>query len=281
VNWMRPMRVPPDLAALRTAALCVAVLASLLGTAADDLDGPSIMRKVDGREDGRDARSAATFLLENERGEQRTRKIRRFWLDLDGKEGFHSRTVLFFTAPPDVADTGLLNWSYEETGKDDEQWLYLPAFRKTKRIAAAEKEDSFLGTDFSFEDMSRRKVDEDDHTVLGTETVDGKDYCKVESVPKEKDYPYSKRISWVERDTWIVRKVEYYARKGTLHKTLTAQWKQVKPADGSAPVWMWERALMVDHQKRHKTLVVTDSVELNVGLSDDHFTKMRLEQGAK
>lgn len=248
---------------------------------ADGPDGLAIMKSVDAREDGRDALSSATFVLENEKGEQRKRTVQRHWLDLDGKEGHHSKTVLFFTAPPDVAGTGLLNWSYEEAGKDDDQWLYLPAFRQTKRIAAAEKEKSFLGTDFTFEDMSRRKVEEDDHVQVGAETVEGKTYYRVESKPRSADYLYSKRVSWVEKDTWLVRKVEFYDRKGSHQKTMTIVWMQSLPADGGTPIWTWDRAVMVDHQKRHKTLVVTNRIEFNSGMDAERFTKMRLEQGAK
>lgn len=259
---------------------CVLVL--WFGVArADEPDGKTIMQRVDSREDGLDQQSTATFLLENEKGEQRTRKIRRFWLDLDGQDGFHSKSLLFFTEPPDVANTGLLNWSYEESAKDDEQWLYLPAFRKTKRIAAADKEDSFLGTDFTFEDMSRRKVEDDDHAVVGTDTVDGKTYYRVSSTPKRADYMYSKRVSWVEKDTWIVRKIEYYDRKGELWKTLTIQWQQVPAGKDAAPIWSWSRALMTDLQKRHKTLVVTDQVSFNTGVGAEWFTKVRLEQGVR
>lgn len=264
-----------------TTGFALALLFPAIVAAADTPDGLAVMKAVEAREDGEDATSTATFLLKNARGEERTRKIKRFWLDLDGKDGLHSRTILFFTAPPDVANTGLLNWSYDESGKDDDQWLYLPAFRKTKRIAAAEKEDSFLGTDFSFEDMSRRKVDEDTHTNLGVESLAGKSCFKVESKPKEADYLYSKRLSWIEKETWIVHQVEYHDRKGELHKTLTVAWKQVAPADGGPAIWTWDRARMVDHQKRHETLVTTESVSFNTGLNDGMFTKMRLEQGAR
>ncbi len=261
--------------------LPAALLLAACTACADDLDGTAVMKRVDAREDGLDSFSTVTFVLENEKGEQRRRTLQRYWIDLDGREGQHSKTVLFFTAPPDVAGTGLLNWSYDETGKDDDQWLYLPAFRQTKRIAAAEKEKSFLGTDFTYEDMSRRQIEKDEHVNLGAETLEGKTYYRVESKPRDSGYLYSKRVSWVEKDSWLVRKVEFYDRKGAHQKTMTIVWKQEKAADTGAPIWTWDRALMVDLQKRHKTLVVTDRIAFNTRINEDQFTKMRLEQGAK
>lgn len=135
--------------------------------------------------------------------------------------------ITFFESPPDVKGTGFLSWSYVDEDKDDDQWLYLPALRKVRRIAASNKGDSFMGSDFTYDDMGERKVEEDNHTLLKSENLKDTDCYVVESVPKKKGYIYSKKITWVYKANLIPIKVDYYDRKGRFLKTLETEWQKV------------------------------------------------------
>lgn len=238
-----------------------------------ELTGTEIMVRVDTRDDGDDQVSRSVFRLINRRGQERVRDTMRYWKDYDGREDFDTKTMVFFLSPPDVKDTGFLNWSYMDPEKDDDQWLYLPALRKVRRISAHDKEKAFMGTDFTFDDMGDRLVEEDEHSLVGTEEYRGKEHLVVESVPKKKDYLYSKKIQWVDAETWVVPKVDYYDRKERHLKTLEVEWQLV---DG---IWTWKRAEMRNHLSGHKTIVEIQEVKINEGYEDDTFTKRTIEKG--
>ena len=115
---------------------------------------------------------------------------------------------MFFKAPADVKNTSFLNYSYDDD-RDDDQWLYLPALKKVKRISGGSKEDYFMGSDFTYEDMEKRSPNKDSHKLLKTETLNGEVCYVIESTPKEEGQ-YSKRVAWVIKDKWIPLKIEFY-----------------------------------------------------------------------
>lgn len=242
---------------------------------AQELTGLEIMTRVDERDDGDDQRSKAIFQLINKRGQKRVRNTIRLWKDYDGNDGFDAKLITFFESPPDVKGTGFLNWSYVDEEKDDDQWLYLPALRKVRRIAASNKGDSFMGTDFTYDDMGERKVKEDNHTLLKSDSLRDTDCYVVESVPKKTGYIYSKKITWVDKTNWIPLNVDYNDRKGRFLKTLVMEWQKV---DG---IWSWKRAEMQNHLTGHKTIIEIQNVKINTGISDGIFKKRTLEKGIR
>lgn len=242
---------------------------------AQEPTGLEIMSRVDERDDGDDQKSRAIFQLINKRGQKRMRKTVRLWKDYDGKGGFDAKTITFFESPSDVKGTGFLNWSYESEEKDDDQWLYLPALRKVRRIAASNKGKSFMGTDFTYDDMGERKVEEDTHTFLRKEVLRDTNCYVVKSVPKKKGYIYSKKITWVDKVNWIPLKVDYYDRKGRFLKTLATQWQKVED------VWSWKRSEMKNHLTGHKTIIDIHDVKINTGMSDAIFAKRILKKGIR
>lgn len=240
-----------------------------------EITGREIMLRVDNREDGDDQVSKSTWRLVNKRGEERIRKTGRYWGDYEGKDGLDTKLVILFEYPPDVKDTGFLNWSYMDPERDDDQWLYLPALRKVRRIAGRDKEKAFMGSDFIFDDLGDRQVDEDTHTRLRTEEINGKRYYIVESIPKKKGYIYSKKIQWVEQETWLVPKIEFYDRKGRHLKTQEVEWQQV---DG---IWTWKKAEMRNLLTKHRTFVEVSDVQINIGLTDQTFTERTIRRGVR
>lgn len=242
---------------------------------ARDLTGLEIMTRVDQREDGDDQTSEANFELMNKRGQKRIRDTIRLWKDYDGKSAFDAKMITFFKSPPDVKGTGFLSWSYEDENKDDDQWLYLPALRKVRRIAAGNKGNYFMGTDFTYDDMGERKVEEDEHKLLKRETHAGVECYVIESTPKKKGYIYSKKLTWVDKKNWLPLKVDYYDRKNKFLKTLKTEWQLV---DG---IWTWKRSEMKNHQTGHKTIIAITSVKMNTGLKDRDFTARMLKRGSQ
>jgi len=132
-----------------------------VGAIAGAITGEEIAKLWDNRDDGDTSISKSRFILENKRGQQRVRQTIRYWKDEDGKDGFEEKSVIFFLSPPDIRKTAFLNWSYADINKDDDQWLYLPALKKVKRIASDNKDDYFMGTDLTYDDMGDRKIEED------------------------------------------------------------------------------------------------------------------------
>ncbi|MFQ5455926.1 MAG: outer membrane lipoprotein-sorting protein [Nitrospirota bacterium] len=242
---------------------------------AEEITGLQIMTNRDQREDGDDQTSEARFTLINKRGQKRIRETIRYWKDYDGKDGFDEKMVIFFKSPPDIKNTGFLNWSYIDIERDDDKWLYLPALKKVRRISAGDKEDSFMGTDFTFDDMGDRKVEEDRHHLIKSDSFDGRECYVVESTPKDKDYMYSKQITWVDKERWVDLKTEYYDRKSRLLKTLITKWQQVNN------IWSPKSLHMENHRTGHQTTIDISDVKFNIGLKESIFKKARLKRGIK
>ena len=205
-----------------TIGLGVLVLSTPLSIAAAEIPGEptghEIAINVDEREDGDDQISEATWTLTNKAGKTRKRHTLRYWKDYEGKEGLSSKSFIYFEFPPDVKDTTFLNWSQEDYEADDDQWIYLPALRKVRRIASGDKENSFMGSDLIYDDMGDREVEEDTFTLLRVEHDNGTKMYVVQAVAKQENYIYSKRLAWVNAETWTIPKIEYYDRKGRLLK---------------------------------------------------------------
>lgn len=182
--------------------------------------------------------------------------------------------VTFFQSPPDVKGTGFLSWSYADDSKDDDQWLFLPALRKVRRISAGNKNDYFMGSDFTYDDMGERKVSEDTHKRVKSEVLNGVDCWVVESLPKKRGM-YSKRLTWVEKTNWLIQKVDYYDRKDRHLKTLYMTWQKVKG------LWTWKRGEMKNHLTKHATLIDITDVRVNTGVKNRAFTERTLKRGLK
>ena len=130
------------------------------------------------------------------------------------------RSVIVFQDPASVRGTRFL--SLENPGKDNDQWIFLPSLAKVRRIAASEGSDSFMGTDFSYDDISSvdRKADLDNHRIIREERFRDRDCYVIESVPKDANYQYSKMVQWIDKGSFIAYKVELFDKKGTQVKLL-------------------------------------------------------------
>ena len=249
------------------------VLALAFGSmvAAETLSGRDIVQKVKDRPDGDTRSSELSMTLINKGGSKRERKISSFAMDV-GKD---TKQIMFFRYPNDVKGTGFLTVDYDDISKDDDKWLYLPAMKKTRRISGkSSKTDYFMGSDFTYDDVGERNVDEDTHTLLREEKVDGVDCWVVESVPKKSDEIFSKKVMWIRKDCLIAAKVEYYDKLGKLHRFLKVE--KVAQVDG---FWAIAKMSMENVQTNHKTILEFNDLKFNIPLDAKTFTVPRLERG--
>ena len=242
------------------------------GTAlfAQEITGLQIIENVYNRPTGQDQTADLTMSLINSRGDERVREIKQYLKD----EGKTEKKIMFFVSPADVHNTSFMNWSYDEAGKDDDQWIYLPALKRVKRISSDSKSDYFMGSDFTYDDLGDRQPNADTHTLLREEEIDGEMCFKVQSVPKEEEYMYSKTISWIVKDKWIGKKKEFYDEDEDLLKTLTVQEMEV--IKDYIVITLSE---MHNVQKDHKTIMKLENVKVDSGVADNKFTERMMKRG--
>ncbi len=251
----------------------VVMLALIFGSLnAQDITGLEVMQKVYDRPTGNDMEATLTMTLINAQGDERVRIIKQYIRDFGDVE----KTIMFFISPADVKNTSFMNWSYDEEGRDDDQWIYLPALKKIKRISSDSKGDYFMGSDFTYDDLGDRKPSEDNHTILRSEQVDGLDCYVVESIPKDEDYMYSKTITWVVKDRWYGIKKEFYDEDGELLKILT-----LKKAEKIKGYWIIADVEMHNIQKDHKTDMALSDIKIDVGIPKSKFTTRMMKRGVK
>ncbi|MHC4966967.1 MAG: outer membrane lipoprotein-sorting protein, partial [Planctomycetota bacterium] len=169
---------------------------------------------------------------------------------------------MFFLSPADVKDTGFLTYDYDDDAKDDDQWLYLPALKKTKRIASTDKSGSFMGSDFSYADMTDRKLDYYDYTLMQETDVDGVPVWQVESIPnneKEIDETgYTKSVVFVRQDNYVVIRAVNWVKKGKRLKYFDV--KKLEQIDG---IWVATEMHMTTKKGKttlHKTIIKAHDV---------------------
>jgi hypothetical protein len=237
--------------------------------------GREIIQKVKDRPDGDTRSSEMSLQLINNKGNTRERKVISYSMDM-GANKKDRKSLMFFQYPGDVKGTGFLTWDYDEIGKDDDKWLYLPAMKKTRRISGSSaKKDYFMGTDFTYDDMGSRNVDEDDHKLLREETLGGQKCWVVESVSKDDRDIYSKKISWIRQDCLIASKVEYYDKLGKLHREL--KLSNIEKVDG---FWVAMQMHMTNVQTNHQTILTITNPEFNIKIDESAFTVTKLEKGS-
>ena len=253
---------------LKTLAVAALIIVAGFSTNAQ-LTGTEIVEKAYNRETGDDQTSTLTMTLTNKQGKQRVRKIKQFTKDFGDVE----KSIMFFQSPADVKNTSFMNWSYD-SDKNDDQWIYLPALKKTKRISSDSKSDYFMGSDFTYDDLGDRKLEADTHKLLREETIDGKDCYVVESVSKDEDYMYSKTITWIIKDSFIGYQKEFYDEDEDLLKILS-----IKKYEEMSGIFVITNSEMKNVQKDHKTSMILSDVKINTGVSASKFSERMMTRG--
>jgi len=215
--------------------------------------------------------SEVELVLTNKRGTVRTRKI---VIIAEEREGL-SRALVRFLAPPDVAGTGFL--VRERKDADDDQFLYVPALKKVRRISASQKGSSFMGTDLAYDDLQSHEVRESTNTVLREEAHEGHACWVLESIPKpEADSLYSRAVRWVRKKDHVPLRMELYD-KGDPRKLLKVM--QVFQVGKKAGRVIIRDAQMENVVKKHTTRFKLTRIALDQTFSDADFSKQALEKG--
>jgi len=234
------------------------------------MTGREIVDKAYNIPSGDDVTSTLTMTLTNKSGQTRVRKIKQFSKDMGDVE----KSIMFFMSPADVKNTSFMNWTYDDDNKSDDQWIYLPALKKVKRISSDSKSDYFMGSDFTYDDLGDRKLDADTHKLIKEETIDGKECYVVESVSKDEDYMYSKTITWIRKDNFIGMKKEFYDEDGELLKVLT-----IKNVEQISGYWVISHSEMKSVQKDHTTTIELSNIKINTGVPSSKFSERMMTRG--
>ena len=215
-----------------------------------------------------DSSSNMTMTLINANQQKRQRKMK--MITLESHSG--DKSLMTFISPADVKGTKFLN--YEHTQKDDDQWLYLPALKRVKRIASKNKSGSFMGSEFSYEDLSSFSVQK--YLFKGQAKVvklNGKKTYMGERSPISKNSGYKKQISWTDAKTFLIQKVEFYDRKHELLKTVVMQeYKKI------SNVWRIGKMTMTNHQNDKSTMLQWKNETIKNGLNVKDFHKRVLKR---
>jgi hypothetical protein len=253
-----------------SSAVCSVVLSLPLFFPAPSLaaDAAAIMRQVYNRADGENRSSTMTMTLENKQGRQRVRTLESY----SKNYGQDRKSIMIFQAPADVKGTMFLSWEYDDPKREDDKWLYMPAMRKDRRISGTSRNEYFMGSDFTYDDMGRRHPSKDRYTFLGEEEFEGHDCWKIEAVPVESEI-YAKRILLVGKDAKLILRGEYFDKNGLL-KIFEA--REVRKIDG---FWTTIIGQMTNVISKHKTVLHTKDMQYNRGLDDAIFTVATLQRG--
>jgi outer membrane lipoprotein-sorting protein len=246
------------------------LFAGMAGLYGQTPSGYDIMKQADDRYAGDTAQYKLTMTLKSGRGAPRVREVSYYFKD----EGDTERILMVFKSPRDVAGTGYLSFSYDDDSKDNDIWLYLPAMKRVRRITGAGKNDDFMGTDFTYEDMGSRSLGKDDFSLRGEEGLEGEPCWVVEARPKDSRDPYGRRVLWLRKDSYVINAVDYYDRQDRLLKTLRVSG--IRQIDG---VWTATTMEMTNVQNKHATIIEMSDITFNIPLDNSLFAVTNLERG--
>jgi len=241
--------------------------------------GLEIMQAVDARPEGITQKAHLTLELTDRRGRKRiqqTMVLRKYY-------GHDKRQVLYYLEPSNVRDTAFLTYDYADAATEDEQWLYLPALRKTRRISASDRGDYFLGTDLTYEEMKRQnKISLQDwrFTRIGESEVDGITTVVIEGVPVSEtvaqELGYGRARWYVDLATATIRRTENFDTQGNPLKT--ASFKNIRKVDD---IWTVHEITVDNHKTGHQTHLLVTDVAYETPLDDDRFEERALRRGVR
>ncbi len=234
------------------------------------LSGRDIMGRVKKESSPKSTHSAIELVIIEKNGTKKTRLLE-MWTEKDNR-GLN-RSLIVFRKPVAVKNTKFL--IIQNMDRPDDQYIYLPALRRVRRIAASARNKSFMGTEFTYEDMSTRNLDDDTYTILREENYNGYNCYVIQSIPKNtENYHYSKVINWVSKKMWMVVKAEMYDTNGNLKKILTM--KDFKKING---YWSPGKTTMKNVQNGRSTILINLKTEYDKKYPLSMFSVQYLRRG--
>lgn len=232
--------------------------------------GLEIAREADRRDSGfQDHRAELEMILRNKRGQESRRQLRTRTLEV---EGDGDKSLSLFLEPGDVKGTASLTYSHGL--EPDDQWLYLPALKRVKRISSKNKSGPFMGSEFAFEDLGSQEVEKYSYKYLKDEPCGTYECYVIERFPAYKYSGYTRQISWIDKQAFRPMKIEFYDRKNSLLKTLTfSGYRQY-----AGQHWRADSMVMKNHQTGKSTVLDWSNYAFKTGLTENDFDKNSLKR---
>ena len=262
-------------------ALALTLVTSVLffnPASADSLpDGEALVKLVNALDEG----DFVTRKIHMKMIDRRNKERERFTVSLRKYFGEDKKTIIFYKKPSNVKDTAFLTFDYKNEVKDDDQWLYLPAMRKVRRISASDRGDYFLGTDFTYEDIKKEgkiAIEDYSYVTTGEEVIDGTNTYVIEATVSDRqtatELGHSKVIIWIDSEIYLIRKSLYFDLKGNELKTVSTS--DVRMVDG---IWTRHNFHVQNHKTGHQTIFIVSDVDYTSPVPDRIFTKQGLRRG--
>jgi hypothetical protein len=258
--------------------LVAAMMCGSLATAVGQITPESVARQIQDRDTGRDSRAELRMRLFDRQGRLRERSLT--LLTLRGTQGAGDRMIIRFTSPNDIRNTAFLVWEHADA--DDERFLYLPALGRVRRIAGEEKQDSFVGSDLSYEDIGGRDVADYTYAFANDNASwtapDGSKHAAwaLESRARDPRAEFPRSVSLVLKDRFIVVESDIFNRRNERVKRFDV--RKMERVDG---IWTVLELAMANERDRTRTEMSIAAIRYNVGLGEQDFTRRQLEAGAR
>lgn len=232
--------------------------------------GLEIATEADRRDTGFiDSTAAMLMELKNKQGQTSSREVRVKTLEV---EGDGDKGLSIFDTPADIKGTASLTYSHAL--KPDEQWLYLPALKRVKRISSKNKSGPFMGSEFAYEDISSQEIEKYSYKYIKDESIDGIECFVIERYPAYKHSGYTRQVVWVNKQEYRPEKIDFYDRKNVLLKTLSYSGYQ-KYLD---QFWRADVMFMVNHQTGKSTTLTWKDYKFKTGLTEKDFNRNSLKR---
>lgn len=256
--------------------LLLAGFAAMLSTQADASTAADKGFEIAARSDRSDVGFGQSevelqMILRNAAGQQTTRTLRISTFEKPD-ESVGDKSLVLFDTPRDIKGTALL--SHAKILDPDDQWLYLPALKRVKRISSSNKSGPFVGSEFAFEDFTAIELNKFDYTYIGTEACGDRQCDVLERAPRYENSGYTKQVAWVDQIDFQIRKVEFYDRRGDLLKVL--ELKDYRQYDNG--IWRAHLLSMNNVQTNKQTDLVYDEYAFDADLDESYFVKGRLSR---
>lgn len=249
------------------------LIAGSLSGQSPEAKGLEIAKAADAYDQGfGSSQTKLTMILTNKQGQESTRYMSNQTLELtvDG-----DKSLIVFDSPRDVKGTATLTFTHKE-GSDD-QWLYLPALKRVKRISSDNKSGPFMGSEFAYEDLSSQEVEKYSYKFLKEENINGVDTYVVERDPVDPKSGYTRQVVWYNKENYRLEKMDFYDRKNALLKTLTYAGYKVHKGKH----WRAGEMNMVNHQTNKKTKLLFEDYVFDLGFTENDFSQNSLRRASR
>ncbi len=241
------------------------------------MDARKIMEKVNNRPESKSQVSDMKMILFDKSSKERVRKLKMF----KQKNSNITKSLLFFSYPADIKNSGFLTYDYSSVETDDKQWLYLPALKRIKQIASSDRSKSFMGSDFTYGDMKRQEIDHFNYRILKSTKINGKNVWVIEALPINhkviKETGYTKSILFVRKDIYFIIRAVHFLKKGKKQK-----YYNVKSLKKINNIWIATQTIMTTRQKKktlHQTIIEQYNIKFNKNFNTSLLSLRGLKNG--